>query len=268
MSESEFSIDFEAGLPEVLPGHAKLSVGYAKRWTKRGADVLDAISEAVGGADKLEARAAVSEEVDAILARAAVAGADSALLQKRKLLAGSLRRPSWMTQKVDEAALIVDTLGQIDAVHVRALEAIHRAETEARESGEMGPVARAAEKPPTTPVREVVERLPEGVLRRLESVGLISGSLTWDGTGHISGLTSFGEQVLEDLRSATHDEPLGPLEASGAQPTEPAERCAFTHPHPWQYLGFCRRRAASSTFIKRDGGPDGRQNRRVPVRDR
>lgn len=48
----------------------------------------------------------------------------------------------------------------------------------------------------------MTERLPETVLRRLESEGLVSGSLTWDGLGHISGLTSFGEKVLEDLKSA------------------------------------------------------------------
>lgn len=202
MSESEVTIGFEAGVSTAFPVHAKLSVGYTRRWVQRGADVVQAIADAVGGVEVLEARAAVSEEVDVLLARASMAGADSALRQKRRLLAKVVSQAVLDDAKIDEAALIVDALAQIDAVHVRALEAIHRAEVEAKGSGEMGPVARGAEKPLTAPVREVTECLPGPVLRKRESEGLVSGSLTWDGLGHISGLTSFGEKILEDLRSA------------------------------------------------------------------
>lgn len=201
MPESEANFEIEIGLPEVIPVKASLKAGYTRRWTTRGAEVVEAISVAAGGADALEARAAASEEVDVLLARAAVAGADSALGSKRRLLAKVVAQAVLDDAAVDEAALIVDVLTQVDAVHVRALEAIRRAEEEARRSGEMSPTARGAEKELTAPVQAVTKRLPEAVLRRLESLGLVAGSLTWDGLGQISGLTTFGEGLLADLRS-------------------------------------------------------------------
>jgi hypothetical protein len=205
MSENEVSLGFEAGIPAAFPVHAKLSMGFTKRWGQRGAEVVGAIADEVGGIEALEARTAASEELDALLVRAAMAAADSSLQAKRRLLAKAVSPAFSDDAKINEAVLIVDALARIDAVHIRALDAIHRAELSAKASGETGPVARGAEKPLTEQVREVTERLPEAVLRRLESEGLVSGSLTWDGLGHISGLTSFGEKILEDLRSVENE---------------------------------------------------------------
>jgi hypothetical protein len=49
-------------------------------------------------------------------------------------------------------------------------------------------------------VRDATEQYPGPVLRTLERLGLIVGSVTWDGSARIAGMTSFGEEVLSGLR--------------------------------------------------------------------
>lgn len=203
MAENEFEVKLAASLPPVLPVTAEVSVGFKRRWLGRGKEVTSALTAAVGGFDKLEQRAAESEEIEALINRAVFIGANSDLHEKRILLAQVASRAVLDDAEIDESILLVNALADIDAVHVRSLESIRRAETAAVESGEMGAISRGAEKRITSEVQAAVEKLPEMVLRKLLSLNLIDGEITWDGVTVITGLTTFGARILEDLKSVT-----------------------------------------------------------------
>lgn len=97
--------------------------------------------------------------------------------------------------------MIIGVLSQIDAPHVRCLEAVHRAEEQAVAAGEISPRAEGAE-------RETVQRIavagqghPVPVLAALTSFGLLEANGVYDGTTIVKGLTPFGRALLNDLRS-------------------------------------------------------------------
>ena len=202
MAENEIEIKLAAGLPPVLPVTAEVSVGYKRRWLGRGSEVASSLAAAVGGPDKLEQRASESEEIDSLINRAVIIGANSDLHEKRVLLAQVVARAVLDDAEIDESILLVNALADIDAVHVRSLESIRRAEAAAVESGEMEPISRGAEKPITREVQAAVEKLSEIVLRKLVSLNLIDGEVTWDGVSVITGLTSLGARILDDLAGA------------------------------------------------------------------
>jgi hypothetical protein len=84
------------------------------------------------------------------------------------------------------------------------MEEIHRAEQAAAEAGETEQVARGAEKPYLQRVQQVAVDYPSPVITVLGNLGLIVGSASWDGVVRVTGMTKFGELVLEDLhRSST-----------------------------------------------------------------
>jgi hypothetical protein len=101
--------------------------------------------------------------------------------------------------RVDEASLFVDILAQIDAPHVRCLEAVRRAREEAHAAQELGPVARGAEQEISQRVLDAVASYPAPVLQRLISLGLLDGRVNWDGVSIVAGTTTSGEQILELL---------------------------------------------------------------------
>lgn len=125
----------------------------------------------------------------------------SASAAKRRLLARIVKAAVLDDAKIDESALIVGVLRQIDTPHIRCLEAIYRAEQEAKAGGDLQPTARGAEKELTQQVRAVDDSYPLSLLTQLEHLGLIDGSITWDGVTLVTGTTVFGAQVLEDSHS-------------------------------------------------------------------
>ncbi|KRC63580.1 hypothetical protein ASE12_01645 [Aeromicrobium sp. Root236] len=199
-SDKEVAIGAEAGLIGPVP-YAKVNAKFVARFNKRADEVMESASAAAGGPDALDLRLEANEELDVLVGVASMAAATSAMHDKRRLLARVVAAALSDEASIDEAALLISALSEIDAVHVRALTAIGRAEDDAKASGEIGVTARGAEKPLTGTVRQVVDKLPDPVLRKLLTVGLIEGSILWDGTSHVPGLTTFGERILADLRS-------------------------------------------------------------------
>lgn len=201
MPDNELSVHAEVGLGGLSPIHAKLAAGYTARWNARGEGVVAQIVDAVGDSGLILERLEANEELDALFVRAAMAGAESAFAEKRKLLAAAVGRAILDDAEIDEACLLVDLVTQIETVHARALEAIHRAEVQAKEAGDIGVVAYGAEKPLSQQVHQAIDATPEPVLRKLLSLGLLDASINWDGSTHSSGVTAMGANLLADLHA-------------------------------------------------------------------
>lgn len=60
-------------------------------------------------------------------------------------------------------------------------------------------VARGAEKSISLEISATVKKYPELLIRRLHGLGLIDGSVTWDGITVITGTTSAGLLILREL---------------------------------------------------------------------
>jgi hypothetical protein len=176
----------------------------SRRWSRRGQEALDALLAQVNDVD-LETRLAESAELDALLVRAVNAAAASGLESKRRLLGRIVAQAVLDDAEIDESSLVVDTLVQIDAAHVRCLTAIARAEAEAQRLGEQEPIARGAEKPHTQRVSRVAETYPYPLLDALRRLGLIDASISWDGVSRVTGMTKFGELLLKELRRSTEE---------------------------------------------------------------
>ncbi|WP_270260510.1 hypothetical protein [Kocuria marina] len=130
-----------------------------------------------------------------------IAAGTSAHEGKRKLLAKIVQRAVLDDAEIDPQMLMFELIEQLEGPHIRCLEDIHRAEREAQASGEMDEVAPRAQKPITRAVSRTVEKYSELLIRRLHSLQLIDGSVTWDGATVITGTTSSGLQVLQELHN-------------------------------------------------------------------
>ncbi len=86
--------------------------------------------------------------------------------------------------------------------HVRALEAVRRAEVEAQEAGEVLPRAQGAEREINVRIKAAGDSQPPPVVAALVSLGLLESANTWDGTALVKGLTAFGNDLLDSLRDA------------------------------------------------------------------
>ena len=201
MSENELNGTAELSIGGgIYPVQAKVAVSVARRFGSRSAEVLQPSIDAVGE-EGLSARLDASEEVDVLVTRSVLAAGTSAHAGKRRLLAKVVQRAVLDDAEIDPSSMIVELIEQIDSPHIRCLEDIHRAEQRAQASGEMGVVARGAEKPITQEVLETARKYPETLIRRLHGLGLIDGSLTWDGITVITGTTSTGLLILQELHN-------------------------------------------------------------------
>lgn len=206
MAENEASGALELSVGGgVVPATAKLTFGIKRRWNSRGHEVLEEVASAVDGT-RLEQRLLDSPEIEVLLARAISAAAASAVEDKRRLLARVVQAAVLDDAAIDQSTLIVDVLEQVDAVHLRCLEAIARAERESKDAGEWEFTAPGAEKPSNRRVQEVADSYPAPIIKRLEVLGLADASVTWDGGTRVTGMTVFGELLLSELRR----EPLPP----------------------------------------------------------
>ncbi|KQY58901.1 hypothetical protein ASD11_04540 [Aeromicrobium sp. Root495] len=206
MAENEITTGIEVGLGSPSPIHLKWSAQVSRRWSDRGEAVLNQVASEVGGSDRLSDLLEANPDLDALLMRAAMAGAATAYEDKRRALARAVAQAAIDSAVIDESALTVDVISQLEAVHVRALELIASAEERARSEGDLGAVAFGAEKPLTQQVSQAVEGVPDPVLRRLQGEGLLDASINWDGRAHVSGLTSMGQAILDELREVSPED--------------------------------------------------------------
>lgn len=184
----------------LLPLKAGLAATITRRFASRGGEAIQAAVDAVGESD-FDQRLEDNEELDVLVVRAVEAAARSSHEAKRRLLSNVVKAAVLDDAKVDESVLVVGVLQQLDAPHIRCLEEVWRAEKEALASGEMRPPARGAQRELTQAVREATTHYPPFLLHELERLGLLDGSVTWDGVSHVTGTTEFGARLLNDLRS-------------------------------------------------------------------
>lgn len=200
MADNEASVGLELGVGGgIFPANAKLAVSLKRGWNSRGQDVLDSVTQAVDG-EVLERRLLQAPELEVLLARAVNAAAASSLASKRRLLARVVQAAILDDAAIDQATLIVDVLEQVDAVHIRCLEAIARAELNSKEAGDWEFTAERAEKPANQRVQEAADDYPSPIIKRLATLGLADASVDWGGHTRVTGMTVFGELVLNDLR--------------------------------------------------------------------
>lgn len=207
MADNEASVGLELGVGSgIFPVKAKLAVSLKRGWNSRGREVLDSVSQAVDG-EVLERRLLQAPEVEVLLSRAVNAAAASSLASKRRLLARVVQAAVLDDAAIDQATLIVDVLEQVDAVHIRCLEAIARAELESKEAGDWEFTAERAAKPSNQRVQDAADGYPSPIINRLETLGLADASVDWSGHTRVTGMTVFGELVLNDLRQESVPEP-------------------------------------------------------------
>jgi hypothetical protein len=81
-----------------------------------------------------------------------------------------------------------------------AWEAVRRAEQTAVGNGEREIVAAAAEKPYLARIQEAASTYRSSIIHALSALGLIQGSVMWDESTRVTGMTLLGEQLLDYLR--------------------------------------------------------------------
>jgi hypothetical protein len=200
MADNEASVGLELGVGGgIFPATAKLAVSLNRGWSSRGQEVLDSVAHVVDG-EVLERRLLQAPEVEVLLARAVNAAAASSLASKRRLLARVVQAAVLDDAAFDQSTLILDVLEQVDAVHIRCLEAIARAELESKEAGDWEFTTERAEKPSNRRVQDAADSYPSPIIKRLETLGLADASVDWSGHTRVTGMTVFGELVLYDLR--------------------------------------------------------------------
>ena len=176
--------------------------GYEARRTARVAETLEEVARYCDP-QVLADRLGESEELEETFARAVEVAAGSTLAAKRRLLGRVVSRAVLDDARVDEAALLTNVLAQVEAVHIRCLESVHRAKQEALAADEIGPTARGAEQAISQRVIDAAGPFPAPVLTTLVGLGLLDASSSWDGNGLVKGPTVFGEQLLTDLHAAS-----------------------------------------------------------------
>lgn len=197
--ETEVKLEWSVGVAKWLPAELSLSRAVTKRYQGRGQEVLAQLAAPV---ELVERRLSESEPLDAALVAAVTAAVSSSLRAKRRLLGRLINEAVLDDARVDNTALIVGVLAQIDAPHVRALEAIRRAESEAEAAGEVPPRAEGAEREINARIQTAGAQQPPPVLAALTSLGLLEATTTWNGNAIVVGLTEFGNELLDSLRAS------------------------------------------------------------------
>lgn len=188
-----------AALPSTISG--PLRVVYedsAARRAQRGAEVLEDLAREAEP-EAIEAALSSDPVLDAAFIAAVEAAANTGLEGKRRLLAAVLLEAIHDTARIDDAALRVEMLRQLDAPHVRCLQALAQAEQEAVALGEVEKRAPRAEPMLLPRLMRAAESMPGPVIAALVSHGLIEATSTWDGTFIVQQVSPAGHALIEDL---------------------------------------------------------------------
>ncbi|GAA1596522.1 hypothetical protein GCM10009804_61290 [Kribbella hippodromi] len=165
--------------------------------------------------DQLQARLLESESLDALFGRAIAAAADSALEAKRRMLGVVIAEAVLDDALVDDSTLWVDLLAQVEVVHVRCLEDILRVQKEVEASGERPMASRGAEREINQKILDAGRKYPSPLLKTLANLSLLDAQTSWDrSTDYVHGLTLFGEEFLQHLRTAAGTEATKPVVTS------------------------------------------------------
>lgn len=194
--------------------------GIASRTEKTINEILDGVP-----ADHFAARCAESAEFEAVVVNALDAAARTGYEAKRRLLARVVINAAQDESRVDETALVVQTLRELDAPHIRALERIRAAYDHAtlpeddrraiEQSVGPGPDRERELRARTLDARQRASTAastqePTPVAIALSRVGAIASIGMSFGNGLASGsITEFGRALLDELRPFADDEISG-----------------------------------------------------------
>lgn len=188
-----------AALPAPISGPLKVVYeDSAARRAQRGTELLRDIARNAE-ASEIEAALTADPVLDATFVVAVEAAANTGLESKRRLLAAVLLEAIHDAARIDEAALRVEMLRQLDAPHVRCLNTLVKAEDEAVALGEIEERAPRAEPTLSPRLIEAAETMPGPVIAVLISQGLVEATSTWDGTFIVQQVTPTGRALIEDL---------------------------------------------------------------------
>ncbi|NYI66080.1 hypothetical protein [Spelaeicoccus albus] len=169
----------------------------------RFTDTVVTIKDRVGDVARVSRRLAEDEELEALFIAGVNAAVDTGLKAKRRHLAKVISAAILDDARVDESALIVQTLRELDAPHFRALERIRREQdTEPEDrSGDAPPGGRPS---PHQHVVDTVEQESEPVISALVRAGTlrqVTGGLVFGIGGNlvVTGLTEFGRTLLDNV---------------------------------------------------------------------
>ena len=149
--------------------------------------------EQVGGVDPLAERLEASPELEALFFEAVQAGACTGVGDKRRLLGRVVSAAVLDDAELEPGQPLVQALRELDAPHLRGLEAVRRA---IDASGSSPGHDRCV----VTTVAEVVMSLPAPVRAALVAAGAL-----WVGSGALRGspeITDLGQESLDDSRAA------------------------------------------------------------------
>lgn len=186
------AIPYAGGPAEILYS------GYRDRAARRSLDFYAPIAEQIRNPEALDGRLAGSEQLDTVFGRALRAATESGLAEKRVALGRVVAAALEDEAVLDRASLLVDTLAQVEAPHIRALAEIREAVRVVKASGKWPARATGAEHEIISAVVQVGHRFDDAIIRTLKNLGLVfAGEMTDEWFVH--DLTTYGYELLDFL---------------------------------------------------------------------
>lgn len=178
--------------------------GYRERAQNRTADFLEPILAEFQDPTGLDVRLASSQPLDAIFGRALRAAVESGLADKRVALGRVVIGALGDEALVDRAGLLIDTLAQVEAPHIRAMVAVRAAVRELKDRNEWPTRAVGAEHEILAHVVRVGRQFDDNVVRTLRNLGLLFAGESTD-QWFVHDLTTYGYELLDYLVADTDD---------------------------------------------------------------
>lgn len=181
---------------------------YKRRRAVAERTALD-IAQNSGGAQPLAERLADDPQVEALFVEAVEAveaGARTGMEDRRRLLGRVVAAAVLDDAKVEDGQLLVQAVRELDAPHVRALEAIRRAYDGDVMRDPAQPVPDDAEeherKLRQSAAQAATGGMPDPVHAALVRTGTVRTAATYDGGLAITNVSPFGRTLLDDLHRA------------------------------------------------------------------
>lgn len=186
----------------VIPGWGGaveiLYSGYRDRAAQRGMEFLGPLAAQFQDPEALNVALAASDPLAAVFDRALRTALESGLADKRIALGKVVSSALEDAAVVDHASLLVDTLAQVEAPHVRAMVEVRKAVDEVKAAGEWPSRARGAEHEILSHVTNIGNQQPDTVIRTLKALGLIYAAESTD-DWFVHDLTPYGYELLSYL---------------------------------------------------------------------
>lgn len=176
--------------------------GYRDRAAGRGFEFLESVAERFQDPAELDVRLAASDPLDAIFGRALRAAIESGLADKRIALGRVVAAALEDEAVVDRSGMLVDTLAQVEAPHIKALVSVREAVQEVKDHDEWPIRAAGAEHEIISHVTQVGNQFDDTVIRVLKNLGLIYAADATD-EWFVHDLTPYGYELLAFIVSPT-----------------------------------------------------------------